>query len=73
MDKYLTKEDVLARLRIALGAGEQKEFAERVGISQQHLCDLLRGRRSPAGKVLEYLKIEAVEQLYRDAAKRVSR
>lgn len=70
MKEFLTRDEVVSRLKVELGAGAQKEFAERVGISQQYLCDLLRSRRSPAGKVLEYLGIEAVEQLYRDMGRK---
>jgi transcriptional regulator with XRE-family HTH domain len=66
---FLTREEVLVRLRAALRAGEQRALAERVGISPQHLCDLLRGRRDPAGKVLEYLGLEPVARLYQPVGK----
>lgn len=42
----------------------QKEIAEKIGVSQQHLCDVLKGRRAPAGKVLDFLGYEDVGKRY---------
>lgn len=65
MEKLLTEREVLEMLRDRLGAGEQKAFAERVGITPQHLSDVLAGRRSPAGKLVEFLGVEDVGKRYR--------
>jgi transcriptional regulator with XRE-family HTH domain len=56
----LTNDDVLRLLRREKGKQTQKDFAARLGISQQHLCDILRKRRSPGPTILKYLKLETV-------------
>ena len=61
--------DVLDRIRVSIGAGDQKEFAEAAGISPQHLSDVLKGRRSPAGNILKHLGLEQVESLFKESEK----
>jgi hypothetical protein len=33
-------------------AGTQKAAAERIGVSEQYLCDVLQGRRKPGPKLV---------------------
>jgi Helix-turn-helix len=40
--------------------GSQKAFAKRVGISEQYLSDILKGRREPGVKLLDYFGLERV-------------
>lgn len=40
--------------------GSQKAFAKRVGISEQYLSDILKGRREPGAKLLNYFGLERV-------------
>ena len=40
--------------------GSQKAFAKRMGISEQYLSDVLKGRREPGAKVLKYFGLERV-------------
>jgi transcriptional regulator with XRE-family HTH domain len=39
--------------------GTQKGAAEVLGVSQQYLTDLLRGRRDPGKKILDKLGLES--------------
>lgn len=56
----LTERDVIDRLRAAVHeAGSQKACAEKFGISQMYLSDVLNGRRSPGEKILDALGLEA--------------
>lgn len=41
-------------------AGTQKALAEKLGINQAYLSDILAGRREPADKILTALKMERV-------------
>lgn len=40
--------------------GGQRPLAADIGISQQHLSNVLRGKAEPAGKVLEHLGMERI-------------
>ena len=40
--------------------GTQQAFARRIGISEQYLSDILKGRREPGAKVLKYFGLERV-------------
>jgi transcriptional regulator with XRE-family HTH domain len=40
--------------------GTQKAFAEKAGVSQQYLVDVLKGRRSVGAKLLEWFGLERV-------------
>lgn len=55
----MTADQIRDRLRRAVKAeGSQRQLARRIGISQQHLCDLLSGRRNPGPTVLSWLGLE---------------
>ena len=41
-------------------SGSQKAFAGRLGISEQYLSDILKGRRQPGAKVLKFFGLERV-------------
>lgn len=56
--KAYKQNDVIELLRRKAAGKTQRAFAEEVGISQQYLCDLLQGRRTPGPAVLEYLGLE---------------
>lgn len=61
--KQIGADRVLGMIRIAIQVeGSQKAFAERVGISEQYLTDILRGRRPIGGAtcVLDFLGLERV-------------
>ena len=40
--------------------GSQKELAKQMGISQQYLSDVIKGRRMPNESVLKAMKLEFV-------------
>lgn len=40
--------------------GSQKEFAKQLGISQQYLSDVIKGRRMPNEKILKAMGLEFV-------------
>ena len=57
----LTSAEVVGRLKRQLNGHEtQKAMAKEIGCSVQFLNDVLRGRREPSGKVLQYLSLERV-------------
>lgn len=65
----LTEQDVMDRLRTAVqAAGSQKAYAEKIGVSQSYLSDVLIGNRSPGEKILIVLGLEAVV-MYREKQK----
>lgn len=43
----------------------QKQIAKEIGVSPQHLCDVLKGRREPGPDVCAWLGYERVPNLYR--------
>lgn len=50
-------------------AGSQKALAAKIGISAQHLHDMLSERRAITGKTLDYLGFDAMTiYIRRDAA-----
>lgn len=51
----ISKYDIVEILKQESRSTSQKELAKSIGCSAQFLCDLLKGRRRPTGKVLEYL------------------
>lgn len=53
-----TPEQVISLLASKQGGRSQREFAKEIGVSQQFLCDLLKGRRTPGPAVLKYLDLE---------------
>jgi len=57
----LTIRDVLDILRRQVeAAGSQQAFAERAGVSQAYVGDILRGQRTPGAKILHALGLEKV-------------
>lgn len=63
--KQISEERLRGMVRIAIRVeGSQKAFAQKVGISETHLTDVLKERRSVPRKVLEFLGLERVT-LYR--------
>lgn len=58
MPAMLTAPDVIAKLRARFGSAQQKDAAAVVGVSPAYFCDIMNGRREPAGKVLEFLGLE---------------
>ena len=43
-------------------AGSQKEYAEKIGVSPQYLCDVINNRREPGKKILDAVEfIRTVE------------
>lgn len=63
--------EVFRRLRAAcIAAGSQAAFAERVGVSQSMMCDVLAARRSPSDAMLAAVGVERRRLVvYRDVAK----
>lgn len=45
-------------LREALRNTKQYELAQKIGISAQNLCDVLREHREPGEKILDFLGLE---------------
>lgn len=69
----LTESQVIQRIRdtIAVTEGGQKAFADRYGVSEQLICDLLKRRRKLGPKILAAVglrKIVRFEPLGKDAA-----
>jgi hypothetical protein len=61
MTTMTTIEQIRQRmLRLITAAGSQRGAAAALGISQSHLCDILRGHRKPGPKTLEALGLEEV-------------
>jgi hypothetical protein len=59
----LSEDDVLrliAKIICEEFCGTHKDFAKAVGISPQHLCDILYRRRSPGHTILEYMGLEKI-------------
>lgn len=63
--QILTLRDVLRRLHAVIGDGTQKAAAEKLGVSQQYLSDVLNEAREPGPLILSGLGIERVV-IYRD-------
>ncbi len=56
------RDDVMTMLRAkAAEKGSQLAVANEIGISQSWLCDILKGRREPVGKVLTYLGLSSMQ------------
>jgi len=58
--QQLTLRDVLRRLHRLIGDGTQKDAAEKLGVSQQYLSDVLNEAREPGPLILAGLGIERV-------------
>ena len=65
--EWIPLPDVIEELRLlADSMSTHKALAEKIGISDQFLCDILKGKRLPGKKVLKFLKLESV-LMYREA------
>lgn len=59
----LTYDDIRARLSAAVrDLGSQKALAEKAGVSQTYLCDVLRGRREPGERLLAAIDLRRVDR-----------
>ena len=57
--KAITREQVVEQLRKGQGKRTQMEYAKSLGISQQYLNDVYRGRRDPGPAILRLLGLQA--------------
>jgi hypothetical protein len=56
----MTRDTVIKKIqRVIDEHGTQKAAAQFLGVSQQYLTDLLRGRRDPGTKILDKLGLES--------------
>jgi predicted transcriptional regulator len=61
MSKYLTVATVREDLRfLADSMSTHKALADKIGISQAYLCDVLEGRRDPGPIIIRFLKLKKV-------------
>jgi DNA-binding transcriptional regulator YdaS (Cro superfamily) len=44
----------------ALALGSQKALAEKIGVTQAFVCDIINGRREPSGKPVAFLGLRRV-------------
>ena len=51
----MTEKDILRRLRALMSGRTQRAVAAELGISEQYLCDILKGRKPPGPTVLKAL------------------
>lgn len=56
--KRLKRSDVIDLLKKKQAGKTQQEFAREIGISGTLLYEIYRGTREPAGKVLNWLRLE---------------
>lgn len=69
LKEYISKEDIVEELRLlADSMSTHKALADKIGISEQYLCDILRGVRNPGFKVCEFLGVEALT-VYKEKTK----
>jgi transcriptional regulator with XRE-family HTH domain len=57
--KAYSQADIIELLRKAIGDGTAKDYAAKIGVSQQFLSDVLKGRRAPGHKLLAALGLKA--------------
>jgi DNA-binding XRE family transcriptional regulator len=61
LQAYISQKDIVEELRLlADSMSTHKALAVKIGISEQYLCDILKGKRNPGIKVCEFLKVDAV-------------
>ncbi len=61
LKEYISKEDIVEELRLlADSMSTRNALAEKIGISPQYLCDILKGKRNPGVKVCKFLRVEPV-------------
>lgn len=64
MQKILTLTQLIDLLKSMCEQSTQKEVAEKLGVSQAYLGDVIRGHRMPGEKILEGLRLRKREQTY---------
>ena len=67
MKKYLSRAEVIARMKREQGKRSNVEFARLLGISGTNLCEIYRGTRQPGSAVLAYLGLQKLV-LYQPAS-----
>lgn len=61
MKKTQTESDALVRFHAFVTAcGSQKAAAARLGVTQQYICDILKGRRGLSQLILDELGLKRV-------------
>lgn len=69
MTQLYTRKNILCDLRELVNRmSSQKALAEKIGISEQYLTDILKERRKPGPKVIQFLGYEYVEA-YKESEK----
>ena len=58
--KVFEVDDVLAMLAQWVEQSSQAEVGRQVGVSRQHVSDVMRGFRPPSGRLLDLLGMERV-------------
>lgn len=59
--EYISQKDLVEKLKLlAQNMGTQSALANKIGISEQYLSDIISKRRDPGAAVLKFLKIEKV-------------
>jgi AraC-like DNA-binding protein len=65
--RHLTIDQLLEQIEGDIQrAGSQKALAERLNLSEQYLCDVLKRRRAPGPKVLSSYGLRAVTNYVKD-------
>lgn len=68
----LTEKQMLEQLRVWQGRGTQKDLADKLGVSESLLSDVLLGRRDLTPKLLDAMDFERVI-LYRPKTVKVAK
>ena len=69
MTQVYSKKDVVAELEdLVFRLSTQKVLAQKIGISEAYLSDVIHGRREPGNKILSFLGYEKVV-CYREVKK----
>ena len=62
----MTRDQVVKRIRDLVNkAGSQRLIAQRFGVSDAYLGDVLKGQRKPGPKILKQLGLERDTEAYR--------
>ena len=60
VETYTPEQLRLHLRRYCVLVGGQKTWADKHGVSEQYLSDVLRGRREPGAKILRAMKLKRV-------------
>ena len=61
LQAYISQKDIVEELRLlADSMSTHKALADKIGISEQYLCDILKGKRLLGKKVCDFLKVDAI-------------